>query len=133
MKRSLTIIASVLLCAGLVSAQSSVNLLNKPQESDFQLGEVYAFPNPAKSTGKTTLHIEAGVADEVEIRIYDASGGIVHQTRLLENPRRIQGLYAYEYDWSLSGIGSGVYFFVVAAKKAGRSDLISMGKCAVIK
>ncbi|MBI4249934.1 MAG: T9SS type A sorting domain-containing protein [Elusimicrobia bacterium] len=133
MKGKLTIIASVLLCAGLVSAQSSGSLFHQPQESDFKLGEVYAFPNPAKSTSKTTLHIEAGVADEVEIRIYDASGGIVHQTRLLENPRRIQGLYAYEYAWSLSGVGSGIYFFVVAAKKAGRPDLISTGKCAVIK
>ena len=39
-------------------------------DSSFKLGEVYCYPNPAKKTNPT-FHIEAGMADKVELKVYD--------------------------------------------------------------
>ena len=104
-------------------------------DSTFRLGEVYSFPNPAMRTNPT-FHIEVGIADKVEIRIYDLSGDLVHETSLSGNPRLIddgQGpQYAYEYTWDVSDVGSGVYVYVMIARK-GSEKIKKVGKCAVIK
>ena len=104
-------------------------------DSSFKLGEVYAFPNPAKRQNPT-LHIEVGIADSVEIRIYDIAGDLAHETRLTGMPQIIddgQGpQYAYEYTWNISGVGSGVYIYAIRARKE-KQDIRSVGKCAVIK
>ncbi|MBI4050915.1 MAG: T9SS type A sorting domain-containing protein [Elusimicrobia bacterium] len=109
----------------------------QPQSADltFKLGDVYCFPNPAKGQNPI-FHIEVGVAEKVNLRIYDISGSQVHETSLTGTPPVIndgQGpQYAYEYVWDVSGVGSGVYVFAVMAKK-GSETLKRIGKCAVIK
>jgi len=109
----------------------------QPQAADdtFRLGEVYCFPNPAKRTDPA-FHIETGLADKIELKIYDVAGDLVHETSLTGRPQVIddgQGAqYAYEYLWSVKNTGSGVYIFSVTARK-GDKTLRKSGRCAIIK
>lgn len=104
-------------------------------DSAFELGEVYCYPNPAKKTNPT-FHIETGLADKVELKIYDTSGDLVHEIVLAGAPQVIndgQGpQYAYEYLWDTKNVGSGVYLFGMTAQK-GDKTLKKTGRCAVIK
>jgi len=104
-------------------------------DPEFRLGEVYCYPNPAKKTNPT-FHIETGVADKVELKVYDAAGDLVHKMILTGMPQVVndgQGpQYAYEYLWETKNAGSGVYIFSITANK-GDNTLKKTGRCAVIK
>jgi hypothetical protein len=122
-------------------AQEIIRLIKQPMQAAhlasatdvaFELGEVYCYPNPAKQAGPT-LHVEAGIADEVEIRIYDVSGAMVHEARLTGQPQIVDGKRAYEYPWDVSHVGSGVYIGTIAAKKSGYPTLKAVCKCALVK
>lgn len=80
--------------------------------------------------------METGLADKVELKIYDVAGDLVHETVLAGMPQVIddgQGpQYAYEYLWDAKDAGSGVYIFSMTAKK-GDKTLKKTGRCAVIK
>lgn len=93
----------------------------------FYFGQVFAFPNPARPGQNPTIHVEAGSADSVEIRIYDLSGELRAGTSLSgpQNP--------FEYAWNASGAGSGVYIYVVTAFKNGVGSMRKTGRLAVIK
>ncbi len=103
--------------------------------AEFRLGEVYCYPNPAKKTNPT-FHIETGLADKVELKLYDVSGDLVHETTLSGAPQLIddgQGQqYAYEYQWNVGNAGSGVYIFSMLSRQ-GDKTLKKTGRCAVIK
>ena len=104
-------------------------------DSEFKLGEIYCYPNPAKKTNPT-FHIETGLADKVELKVYDTAGGFIHETVLTGMPQVIddgQGpQYAYEHLWDVKNAGSGVYIFSITAKN-GDKTLKKTGRCAVIK
>lgn len=123
--------------AGLTSVKTSGVSSSSPLTLDpaFKLGEVYCYPNPAKKTNPT-FHIETGLADKVELKVYDTAGDLVHEISLNTTPQVIddgQGpQYAYEYLWDVRNRGSGVYIFIVATKK-GNNILRKSGRCAVIK
>lgn len=103
--------------------------------SEFRLGEVYAFPNPALRGAAPTFHIEVGVADRVKITIYTVSGRQAHETTLTGMPVALDdgnGLsYAYEYTWRDS-IPSGVYFYHIEAEKSGQK-IKKSGKFGVVR
>jgi hypothetical protein len=99
----------------------------------FRKGEIYSFPNPAKNGKWPTIHIECGVADKVEIRIYNIAAEFIHSADLNGIPPIIKGKYAYEYNWDISHIASGVYIYTIRAKKAGYPDIKATGKAAIIK
>ena len=119
------------------SGGSRTSAAEPAAEAAFALGEVYAFPNPAKGGQKPTLHIEAGTADSVEIRLYDLAGDLVQEAALTGAPALIddgQGpQLAYEHALDSSGLGSGVYMYAIRAKRAGAADLKATGKVAIIK
>lgn len=104
-------------------------------DSTFRLGEVYVFPNPAKRKNPT-FRIEVGVADSVDLEIYNLAGRPVHEVSLTSPPRIMddgQGpRYAYEYTWNVSGVSSGGYVYVVTARK-GSETLNKRGKCIIVK
>jgi len=101
--------------------------------SDFILGEVYSFPNPAKRGKYPTIHIEVGLADILEVRIYNVAGELVYSTEISgSNYKTINGKYAYEYNWDISNIASGVYIYLVRAKKDSQT-IKTMKKLAIIK
>ncbi|MGQ0644795.1 MAG: OmpL47-type beta-barrel domain-containing protein [Elusimicrobiota bacterium] len=103
----------------------------------FRLGEVYAFPNPVKGRRRPVIHVETGVADGVEIRIYDLAGLLIHEARVSGPPVIVddgQGpQYAFEYEWNISHHASGVYICGVRAHKEGHEDLRAVIKLGVIK
>lgn len=103
--------------------------------SDFRLGDVYVYPNPAKGGQIPTFHIEVGIADSIKITIYTVSGDVAHNYIITGQPIVINdgnGLeYAYEYAWR-GHIPSGVYYFVLEAQKAGKK-LKRSGKFAVVR
>ena len=97
----------------------------------FQPGEWYAFPNPSK-TGAVTFHFECGVADNAEVVVFDISGHKVHEGNM-GAASIINGKYAYRHIWNLNNTASGVYIYILRAKKAGEGTIVKKGKVAVIR
>ena len=111
------------------------NNITPTADPTFKLGEVYCYPNPAKKINPI-FHIESGIADKVELKIYDVSGSLIHESVLSGMPQVIddgQGpQYAYEYLWDISRIASGVYIYNIKAEKNGK-EIKKSGRCAIIK
>lgn len=99
----------------------------------------YAFPNPLRGQGSVTFRVQPGLADSVEVRVYDLSGKKVHSSSDFRNigafddGNGLGAQFTYEHGWDTSGIGSGVYTYVVVARKAGEQDISKTGKVALIK
>ena len=89
-------------------------------------GEVYAFPNPARGGVNPVIHVEAPGADTVRVNVYDVTGARRHTLTMTGAGA------AHEMTWDVSGIGSGVYYYVVEASGGG-STVRKTGKLAVIK
>jgi sugar lactone lactonase YvrE len=106
---------------------------------DFGIRDGYAFPNPSRKSAAVTFRMQPGSADSIEVRVYDVTGRKVHSSsdfRFLGavddgNGKGPQN--TYDHVWNVSGIGSGVYTFVMTAKKAGQSDIRKTGKVGVIR
>ncbi|MEW5906313.1 MAG: IPT/TIG domain-containing protein, partial [Elusimicrobiota bacterium] len=97
----------------------------------FRLGEVYVYPNPAKGGAAPVFHLEFGLADKVDLKVYSVAGSLVHERTLTGPPQVTSPVYAYEYAWD-GHIASGVYYFTVEAERAG-SKLKARGKFAVVR
>ncbi|MEW6557279.1 MAG: hypothetical protein AB1349_07990, partial [Elusimicrobiota bacterium] len=104
-----------------------------PPDASFVKGEVYAYPNPAKRGTNPKIHIEVGVADKIEIFLYNIAAEPVHSVELYGQPSVINDKYVYEYPWNISDIASGVYIYTIRAKKNGYPDIKSQGKLAIVK
>ncbi|OGR50257.1 MAG: hypothetical protein A2049_07610 [Elusimicrobia bacterium GWA2_62_23] len=115
-------------------AEAGFGVLAGPS-SEFRLGEVYVYPDPAKGGEMPAFHIECGIADSVKITIYTVSGRQAHEAALGGLPAALDdgnGLsYAYEYIWR-GHIPSGVYLYAIEAQKSGKK-LKKTGKFAVVR
>lgn len=113
----------------------------RPATADASFGfkAVYVFPNPARGVNAVTIRVQPGQADSVEVQIYDLAGRKVHDsTGFTVNPGFDDGnglgaQITYDHVWDISGVGSGVYTYVVTAKKAGQADIHKTGKVGVVK
>lgn len=106
--------------------------------TDFVLGEYYSFPNPVKygnpPAGGPTIHFECGLADKLEIKIYDIAGELVKSEQLAgSNWQIVDGKYCYEFNWDISNVASGVYIYCIEARKSGYPEIKVRKKLAVIK
>ncbi|MEA3307840.1 MAG: IPT/TIG domain-containing protein, partial [Elusimicrobiota bacterium] len=102
-----------------------------PQSAaDFIVGEHYFYPNPAKNSA--TAHFECGTADNAQVTIYDVSGHKVHSADITSGFTTVNGKYAYRYNWDIRKQASGVYIYILKAKKGG-SHIIRKGKMAIVK
>jgi hypothetical protein len=101
-------------------------------DAAFAFRDLYVFPNPARAGAKPTIHLPVGKADQVIIKIYNVAGQQVHEASIDRAPQVIDFQYAYEYAWD-EHIPSGVYFYVVEAKKGGQSSIRRTGKMAVVR
>ncbi|MDE2141047.1 MAG: hypothetical protein KGJ84_01375 [Elusimicrobia bacterium] len=105
----------------------------------FVFHDAYAFPNPVRGTSAVTIRMQTGLADSVEVRAYDVSGRRVYSSSNFSlNPGLDDGngkgiQYTYDNVWDISGVGSGVYQYVITAKKSGKSDIHKAGRVGVIK
>lgn len=109
--------------------------------ADAALGfkSVYAFPNPVHGQGTVTIRVQPGLADFIEVRVYDLAGRKAHASSSFNNLGAFDdgnGLgpqFTFDHAWDVSGVGSGVYRYVVTAKKMGQTDIVKTGKLAVVK
>jgi hypothetical protein len=103
----------------------------------FRYHDHYAFPNPARGENPT-IRLQVGVADSVELRIYDAAGSLVHSAGL-ESPRILDDgngkgpQYTYDHAWNVGRMGSGVYLYVITATKSGEKPIRKTGKAGVVR
>ena len=104
----------------------------------FTFHDAYAFPNPVRGVRAVTLRVQPGLADSVVVRVYDLSGRKIHQSSdfrqsIIDDGNGKGYQYTYDHVWDISGVGSGVYFYVITATKAGKSDIHKAGRVGVIK
>ncbi|MFH2055956.1 MAG: hypothetical protein ABIJ61_08360, partial [bacterium] len=103
---------------------------------EFVLRDVYVFPDPAVRGAQPTFHVEVGIADSVQITIYNIAGQEAHRTTLTGSPKVVNdgsgADYAYEYKWN-GHIPSGVYLYTISAEKAGHGPLRKAGRFAVVR
>jgi len=103
--------------------------------SAFLLGEVYVYPNPAKGAEVPVFHVECGIADSVNIKVYTVSGREAHEATLAAMPAILDdgngASYAYEYSWR-GHIPSGIYLYYIEARKGGQK-IKKTGKFAVVR
>ena len=99
----------------------------------------YAFPNPVRGQNTVTIRVQPGLADSVEVRVYDLAGRKIHASSSFNNlgasddGNGLGAQFTYDHFWDVSGVGSGVYNYIVTAKKAGQTDIVKSGKVAVVK
>ena len=108
------------------------------EDPTFGLKAAYAFPNPVRGASAVTIRIQPGLADGVDVRVYDLSGRKVHSSSAftlnqLDDGNGLGSQYTYDHVWDVSGVGSGVYTYVITAKKAGQADIRKTGRVGVIK
>ncbi|MEW6041337.1 MAG: polymer-forming cytoskeletal protein, partial [Elusimicrobiota bacterium] len=107
--------------------------------TEFKLGEVYSYPNPAKNGQNPTFHIEVGLADKVEIMIFNIAAELIHTTQIDGWRVTTSGLRSYyEYTWPATNnagqpIASGVYIYYIKAEKSGYTPITVIKKCAIIR
>ncbi len=106
---------------------------------DFGLRDHYAFPNPSRSGAAVTFRVQPGLADSVEVRVYDLAGRKIHSSSnfalsaSFDDGNGKGAQHTYDHVWNVSGVASGVYHYVIVAKRAGRGDVTTRGKVGVIK
>ncbi len=106
---------------------------------DFGLRDGYVFPNPSRNGSAVTFRMQPGSADSIEVRVYDLAGRKVHSSSdfrfrgALDDGNGKGAQNTYDHVWDVSGIGSGVYTFVMTAKKAGQPDIRKTGKIGIVK
>lgn len=107
-------------------------------DPSFAFRDTYAFPNPAKKED-VTIRAQVGLADSVDVQIYDVSGRLVHSGSFPTSPKVVDDgngkgeQYSYDYRWSTSGVGSGVYTFLITARKAGQKEIRKIGRAGVLR
>lgn len=92
------------------------NRLSMPK-SAFILGKVYVIPNPAIGVKYTVFHIEVGVAERIEIKIYAPNGDLMKETTITDPPKIVNGVYTYEYKFFFDNISHGTCKYIVKAYK----------------
>lgn len=119
--------------SGAASAPASVD------DPTFAVHAGYAFPNPSRGGAPVVIRLQPGLADSVSVRVYDLSGRLVHESSDFRNLGKYDDLngygsqYTFDHVWDVSGVGSGVYNFIVTGHKAGAADIRANGKVGVIK
>ncbi|MBI5239112.1 MAG: hypothetical protein HY926_01435 [Elusimicrobia bacterium] len=103
----------------------------------FGYRDVYAFPNPARRSNPV-IRTQVGLADSVDVNIYDIAGKLVGSgsltgSQVLDDGNGKGPQYTYDYLWDTSNVGSGVYIYAVTARKAGYSPIRKQGKVGILK
>jgi hypothetical protein len=132
----------------LVSAQTNHFSLYQPlipaglgvaaAQDAFGLRAYYVFPNPTRGTRQADIRIQVGLADSVEVHVYDVTGRRVHDSSdftfgSIDDHNGLGLQDTYDHVWDVSGVGSGVYTYVITARKAGEADVHVSGRIGVIK
>ncbi|MDD2772247.1 MAG: IPT/TIG domain-containing protein [Elusimicrobiales bacterium] len=112
--------------------QAMAQGVNQAASEVFALRQFYVYPNPAKNGNSPKLHLECGVGDGYDVRIYDVAGELRHSAHF-DGPPQLGTEYNYEYVWDMNGAGSGVYTAVMEAHKAGEGNIRAKKKFAIVR
>jgi|GEM_PF-1601143 len=109
-----------------------------PAAEAFGLRARYAFPNPSNHGAPIDFRLQPGLADSVDLHIYNAAGRRILTTTInsantIDDGNGLGPQDTYDYIWAVGGVGSGVYTYVFVAHKSGEADIVATGKAAVIK
>ncbi|OGS23045.1 MAG: hypothetical protein A2252_07965 [Elusimicrobia bacterium RIFOXYA2_FULL_39_19] len=108
--------------------------VKKGPDATFKLREVYAYPNPAKNGVNSIIHIECGIADNVEIKLYNIAGELVSEKKIDGTDWQVMdNKYCYEYTVMANTIASGVYIYYIDAQKSGEKPIKVVKKLALIR
>jgi hypothetical protein len=99
----------------------------------FKLGKVYAYPNPAVGVKHPVIHVEAGLADKAEVKIYGPDGALLETTLLTSPPEQKNGVYSYEYRFASENTPQGTCSYTVELFKKGAAPLKTSGKIFFIR
>ncbi|MFA6580162.1 MAG: hypothetical protein WCU88_13940, partial [Elusimicrobiota bacterium] len=108
-------------------------------DASFGVKAHYVFPNPVRGVNAVTFRMQPGLADSLEIHVYDLAGRKVHSSSdfmdrgAFDDGNGGGARYTYDHVWDVSGVGSGVYVYVITARKAGQPDVRASGRVGVIK
>ncbi len=106
---------------------------------EFYFRDQYAFPNPSRGGSLITFRIQPGLAETVEVRVYDLSGRKVHSSSdftflgAVDDGNGKGAQNTYDHAWSVNGVGSGVYTYVIKASQRGQKPITKSGKVGVIR
>ncbi|MBI5743263.1 MAG: hypothetical protein HY952_01815 [Elusimicrobia bacterium] len=99
----------------------------------FKFRLVYAQPNPAIGMKHPVIHIEAGLADKVEVKIFDGSGALLEEATITDAPKNINGAYVYEYRFASENTPNGTCAYKVRAYRAGKEPIETSGNMVFIR
>ena len=118
-----------------LEARKTAKKAAKQQTADpaFKLGKVYVYPNPAVGIKHPVIHIEAGLADKVEVKIFSPAGGLLEEAVLTDIPKIMHGVYAYEYRFASDNTPSGTCSYTIRAYKAGETPLEASGSLIFVR
>ena len=94
-------------------------------EDPLAFGKVYAYPHPVVHGEGTTLHVEAGSADRVTVRVQRLNGEILFEAEATQTVRTSDGKWAREIRWNTAGLPSGTYAWLIEASKGGEKIRMS--------
>ncbi|OGS23050.1 MAG: hypothetical protein A2252_07990 [Elusimicrobia bacterium RIFOXYA2_FULL_39_19] len=108
--------------------------IKKGPDPTFKLNEVYAYPNPAKNGADSIIHIECGIADDVEIKLHNIAGELVNDKNIAGIDWQVMdNKYCYEYTVEANSVASGVYIYYIDAQKSGEKPIKVVKKLAIIR
>ena len=93
-----------------------------------KLGSIYAIPTPAIGVKHPLIHIETGLADKVEIKIYSPEGSLIEEAVVTAPAKVINDRHVYEYRFASEKTPSGTCAYTVKAFKAGAAPAEGSGK-----
>ncbi len=96
-------------------------------EETLALRDAFTYPNP--SLGDPKIRLQFGLADSVELRIFNAAGEEV-LAETLSQANFINSQFVYEYQ--ARNLANGIYIYSATAKKGGQT-VRTKGKFAVVK
>ena len=86
-----------------------------------------------------TFRVQPGLAETVEVRVYDVAGLKVHESSdfafrgAFDDGNGKGAQDTYDHAWSVGGVASGVYTYVIKASHGGNKPIVRSGKVGVIK
>lgn len=108
-------------------------------QDEFYYRDSYAFPNPSRGGALVTFRIQPGLAETIELRVYDLSGRNIHSSSdftflgAIDDGNGKGAQNTYDHAWNVSGVGSGVYNYVIKASQRGHKPITKNGKVGVIR
>jgi hypothetical protein len=108
-------------------------------QDEFYFRDAYVFPNPSRGGAFITFRIQPGLAETVEVRVYDLAGRKLHDSSdftflgAVDDGNGKGAQDTYDHVWSVGGVGSGVYTYVIKASRGGQKPIVKSGKVGVIK